>query len=1075
MSKQLIKSKLEIEKGIYASVQYEGNDAAKKIVIDQHLVLQAGNEVFEDYCCSNTGLKSITFACDVLEIAAQCKFPAIDVKIFARKLIITDSGSIDVSGKDEDSPLHTNYVYDEVLKQNQGEKAKNGENSGNIDLYCQEITLPQNPKKIFLLNGGKGQAAIPGKDGKDGEDGRIEDRSEPLSNKCSYIVDHPFTGGTPMLGDIGKFSPGDYGRLSEIQEYCINEIKIKHNGLVYNSNWHFDFKKPTNGEDAYVPGQPGHGGNAGQLRTNQSIPDNCIENKPGIAGKKADNTKGGKAGNPQKSAYYEVIVNNPYWGNPYLQKLERGDTKITKPGKDGIAPEAEPGKPQPIINNLPESSWLHPALVENTLAYAKDYFLSGSFESVEDLLQHYDQAMREYSFDNSPDVWRNNHFIPFQAALLELEHLRSKLQNGLDYYGNTGGYLPAISYAAAREFYQRELDSSLFIIMASTELVKSYGNASEKKKLINEFIEHKRKKIGQEKTNHKQAWEVIQELETPIRILADKIEEKLDLLKKVEEKLLDQAKSEETKQRLIKGAFKLGAVACQVIPYGQPALGAFGGTALEQIADTLIPVAQGKAALSWSNLKVFKEAYDQVKDANAKESTILNCTADLEKISGDDTKNEDRKKIEEAIAQAKAGIQKHTVDLRSKGLEKSKDLLTYLKVDEDKVKCYLEELNKWDASLRRTTQEIELLNQEKLELFSKLERARNITKRAEAFITSNLLELAQLHLAKNESVESFNPAVMSILEHAKRNAFDNLYQYFYLLVKAYEGNFLMQFNGNFNLKKFIERLGETIKKTAAEQKEFTSFKKSLDDKKDILKQYLQEQVKLAYENITTSLAQGQRTPWSLSLNDNDEALQTLNLATVGQNKRSTLLFINHFRDEDLLAQHYNARLTAITLTNLSFVLTDNAGNIYPQQDKTKYNFEGTCTILVHARSKGTVRKDTHSVVVLQPEFYLGWNWEYNFKKGDKPKDSGLVLQDNTIQKYLSDHPTFQKEEIIAAPPMETTLQLEFICPPVYRMVEGVKQPVVVKIKELEFDIHFSSSLEPIKTNLKSVRNENKIR
>ncbi len=65
------------------------------------------------------------------------------------------------------------------------------------------------------------------------------------------------------------------------------------------------------------------------------------------------------------------------------------------------------------------------------------------------------------------------------------------------------------------------------------------------------------------------------------------------MMQKREKFLKDQAKKDEEKLKTIRNVMKIGSIACRVIPFGQPALGAIGSTAFEMSA-ACMTYASGK-------------------------------------------------------------------------------------------------------------------------------------------------------------------------------------------------------------------------------------------------------------------------------------------------------------------------------------------------------------------------------------------------------------------------------------------------------------------------------------------------
>jgi hypothetical protein len=1083
---KVIATKLKVEEGLYLQVHDLNQDPQRKLIRGISHVLDEKSAIYRDYCCSNTALKEVTFAFDHLVIAAPCTFPGIDVRIFVRYLEFKNDGVLNLSGVD-----HTNTPTMESIRE-----GKHGGDSGNLDLYIEQINYdPYRKTPTFLLKGGGGQNAQHGKDGSNGSDGRMKSGGGLTKTPGSFLLNEKYDWDFPAKSDFFLEVTKHTDWKNEIwkeRDFPIYQLHFSHEGKIGTCNANGDnvVDKATSGSDATPPGRPGNGGHGGKIISNTSIPSNLFEGSAGKAGKKAPDAKGGKRGNPEKSAYYSLKAYNG-WGSHHL-RIEQGDIHTVVDGKDAPAPGAIEGKPGTLHSKpRPREYWLHPALVDLLIAYARDLYLAGQLKAdgpdqgAATMLAPILKTLEKLLLLDELAEWLGNRFMSLHVARQTIIQMLEDMASGRDYFGNLPGYMPAVSYAAAREFYKRELDDSLFIVLASRQLSTKYHSATDRKELLSKLISAKNKEITKAEATLKQAAQDVADIGPKLKTLDAKIDKTVDALRASRDRVLEEAKSDVKRQEVVKLAFRLGAAACKVIPVGQPMLGIVGGTALNQFADTVMPFAAGKE-IDWSNrfgqlsdsYKGAKETFDTHKGMRENGRKIQDLTKKVE-AETDRIKNLDelqradvdpktlkelkdaQKAAEDSIDGARGRLDQMAGDNRNAALSQAIGAFSKFKVDEADVKAAFENLAQYDAQMRRLAQEANVLNTEKATLVKQFEEASLNFIKADTLISAETLQIITLHAAKMDF--TFNDGAMRIIQEASRRAMDSIYFYNYLLVKAYEAHFLTPFDGEVGLKDFIRHFDDILAEVTSKDQSFVSVVKQLKEKRETLATFLMENAKLLYEDIKISLQGQQEGPWTLSVNK--EGLDVLNQAGT---HADLILDIADYREQELMDRQYNTRLISISLTKLAFVAITPDGKEYDLKSFAALagaKIDGTFSMTLHARQQGLVRRDDTTVYALNPEFPLAWHWEYNFKKGEMPKNMGLVLQDTTMEHYLNEKHNLKKEEIIAAHPMHTKLELACIALPRLSL-QG--QAVTVQLQDLDFDIDYACSHTPIKSSKRRV-------
>lgn len=698
-----------------------------------------------------------------------------------------------------------------VSKAEKFQDGADGRNAGDIAIYAKnEPTHNYN----FIVDGGNGQDAGEGEDGKDGNS--VECVMKVCYHFKEFFIYYVITAfwrskcfdKTISFDEDGYYATYINESRSKVWEksydatyFAVNKPSIDVNDadFPYFGN---EEAIPTDGTDAKSPGCPGKGGNAGRIKSNWEI--YYVYGKGGDVGKKASDVKGGRAGEPKKWAHYDMSWHqqesekgtHPDEGYPKIR--DRGEThdrtSISAPDR-GPEDRGRDYKFEPM--SLPSNVWLHPLLLKTALCYIRDAYLGGDLDSAEALLTEYSEALR---LDPPAEAGWGNDFETNQyySSQTEVANLLGKLSKRLDYFGNPAGWTPLFSLKANLSLFEKEIDSAIQMLLV-TEWVK---RASEKEKAKEATI---KQSIEQLNDDNKRAISLIAGAEKTIKTLNDDLTELnhsiFDFdqdLKTLVEELRAKAKNDLEKKAIINLAANSISAICQVIPYGQPALGAVGS--LAPIIANYDPDHPDQSVGQFSNvISGYLGSKLDEKAASLKEAAEKTKSAAVSPAAS--AKSAKERSEEFAYAGKEIGP----------AFTKIADSIKALSVPQSEVDVELAKLTASSPEFSELVDKLNDLNAKKAESAAKLVNALDELAGVYSRVSSNYSAITALGKDRRDTSGKIDHDAFLYVQEIGQRARMRLLRYQYYLVKSYESTVLKSpSNLNYRLDEVFDKLTDLI-------------------------------------------------------------------------------------------------------------------------------------------------------------------------------------------------------------------------------------------------------------------------
>lgn len=716
---------------------------------------------------------SLLICCDALEVHGEFCLPEADVFIFARRLKwATADAAINTS------PLPwTLAKARNASGSDPGRDGAAGRHAGSFRVFVSAVEPADDSRPRLLALGGRGQDPGAGLEGAQGK------------NMASWSQ-VPFAISNANL--FTSKATVDFNPPAVYIDYEWFWIVRTGGGKKGDDSF------PGDGVNALAPGIPGEGGNGGGLTTSLAALTPSLRNTGGQAGTKERDYWGGAAGEPTSCAKYHVTLLENAFGTEHADyKLENNGSHTTKKGADAPAPGPAKGAgstPKPEVVSE-ANAWLHPLGLQKALEYARDLFLAGERDEVQQLLSAYEGALAQPIPKN--DAWGDGSEAQWTGGQSEVAAMLQRLHGHLDYFGNAAGYTPLLSLQGTIKLYTEETQRALRTLLLVGWIDAKEREAKEAAKALGDAIVSltaDTNKAAEQVTN---AEAKISEVTNRINVLEqdlDSMSKKLEILRN---KLLSEAQNKLEQQAQIKFGINMAAALCQVVPVGQPALGTIGK--LAGVAADLVGDDGSKAPDTVSKmggvLTKAKEAADKAKEASKK--------AKKEKGKDPPADGESAKANASAWAKAGKGL--------GPALSQVSQGLKALQVPASEVEAELQRLESQSKEWNEQVKAIRDLNERKAALFSDLIDSFQALGEGYARISSNAAAVFSMQQERSKKIGKVDPVATGFVRQMGQRSRLTLLFYLYLVVKAYETTVLKPIQVDWKLSEMTDKINELLK------------------------------------------------------------------------------------------------------------------------------------------------------------------------------------------------------------------------------------------------------------------------
>ena len=751
------------------------------------LVLESASKTYPlfERLRGRTNLRRLTLCADTITVRNELRLPGTEVHVYARVLRFEEKGVINTT------PLSV------TAKAQERDEALRGQKGGDVYLYVQKLEESGVGKRI-VATGGDGQPAREGKVGQAGHVVTEWDGKGHVDEMVVYKADLDFS------GDI-RDKAGDYKPLFA-EVFAKTPWQQSHVGYDEAGTWGTK-DWPTDGHPPEkLPGYPGHGGDGGSVFT--ALADqlnNRVNLGAGEPGRKAENVPPSAAGKPARSChtkvYWQIWVIPPTYPARSGESawVRRKDATITEkrevkpgagataPGVNTARPAAKPGAVKPLAQAGP-GHWIHPATVRAILTYGHDAFLSGIMTDARKKLADYRDWIEAAELHKTGDIlWSGLHGEV--AAMVE------RIDGPYDYFGNPAGWVPILSLESNLKLYESEIESAIRTMFLSFWLGNVQRDKTSAADTLRAALTRLEEETNKATADYNAALSKLTELATRLSPLKAEMDAFHVSLKTLEERLEKDVKGDLQMEHFLRSTGKLLGGVMQLIPAGQPMLGAFGKglTALSDI-DLEKPFSSVPDVLGAFSEVAQEKLLPKAKGLFDKFKNYLDEDAPQEKPKpkkeGEEKKDEEKDKFDKEVAKKKFNekVKKYMDEQKEAKSQALKAFKGYA-VPEDEVKERLARVISECPQYKELVKQLEPLNQKKAAYMQETLAALQTIDEATATMVQGQLARIEMRGQLDKKLEELSPEVFQYAREIGQRARARLLKYQYYLLKAY--HFLM--------------------------------------------------------------------------------------------------------------------------------------------------------------------------------------------------------------------------------------------------------------------------------------------
>jgi len=550
---------------------------------------------------------------------------------------------------------------------------------------------------------------------------------------------------------------------------------------------------------------PGSGGPGGSVESTIDFP-RQKRMQPG--GPSSQGVEGQQQ--PAQAVHMKIVLGNPRQPNQAATAtFERKQKKAPAP------PAAVRGK-EGDFKIIPKTTNPSETQFGSMCQYAKDLFRESYVDDAKGVLDRLPAPSQVQSEQ-------------LREQLAEAALLKSRIAQGLDYYGNPPNWVPLLSVETNVSLFHGEIDRAINLFYLSHLISSRWQNQNDRIQVVSEALEHTRKAIAAHQQTVLEAVSACGLLEGQINIVKQQSEafkKQLDALRNELRIEAGKRANEQVAWERFKSVLDfLGAMA-SVVPVGQPFL-SMGATTVDEILgvsfDPSKSPEQKVAAL-------FERASTGIKKAAADKDVV----AGVETLTTDYTQMEplytlgknlakDRKALElkAAANPNKKALQKVIQDIadndkaiasatKKKAAEMAAltrsangvaDMATAVAAFAKSCQVSREEMeDRYNKALTKLEQDSErfqgiktafdLLGQRNEELMGKTLALQRVAVQGAADRAAAVTRLETLLREREKDVSILNPEVKAFAERLEKDSVDTLRKYFYFLLRSWEYYFL---------------------------------------------------------------------------------------------------------------------------------------------------------------------------------------------------------------------------------------------------------------------------------------------
>jgi hypothetical protein len=690
-------------------------------------------------------LRQMDIIAEKLVIRMPLDFPATNVNIWAKEMIIEPGGAIRTTPRSLTSP-----------PPNSQDPGINGLEAGNINLYLGTFTAPEDATVLFDLSGGAGQQGATGVYGQWG-------------NSVSQWTPYPMGCSNSNCTDcITMHTPADGYQVI----YGGRDLGL---GFPDSCQWGSSdaTHKPTDGGPATAGGKPGYGGRAGDLTSNIDVSAFVLQDRGPSA--VPVTYHGGTAGQPTKW----VKIRYGCTSGCGFHSVWNIDIGTTSRGADATDPSPDPS-PYPETGTTTTEghshAWLHPQILRKVIRTSRATYLDNRLAEAREEFVKWSGLVKEFMDD--VDVWEaadETSQVELGEAYDQMQILLAQMDSGNDFFNNPAGWVPMLSFEVNAAIFDQEIEHALNALYLTHWIKKNAEQGIKTLETLEATQDQLKKEMEEAVADYDRAVNAIPIIQAEGSRLEVKTVDLQTQLMILEQVLIQQAKNNLAPpwwEVALRTGAKTAGMICQMIPVYQPYLGSIGkGMSMLSNFDADQPW-ESIMDMGTGGIDIFSGCMDSMYT-----SSVAAQQNQIKKVDPNDPlsiKISELKKIRNSSMALSAGL----TDLRG--------YLSNLEAPADEVAAELEKLKSESDEWKDIVEEIEVLVKKRGKLVEEMVIAMRDVSILPNLIVLYALQLDAIGKEINRIDEAIDDRAVVYIEEMEDRANARLLKYHYYMAKAYE-------------------------------------------------------------------------------------------------------------------------------------------------------------------------------------------------------------------------------------------------------------------------------------------------
>jgi hypothetical protein len=390
--------------------------------------------------------------------------------------------------------------------------------------------------------------------------------------------------------------------------------------------------------------------------------------------------------------------------------------------------------------------------------------------------------------NTSIDMNQRAEYASLYSQALDFKNFRYR---SIDDFKNEAGYRPMFSLMSTMAYLKNNLKSDLKLYVLSDLMTTQENRTGEFLAKVPEMLDTLKSRNNSINRTLAQENNTYNDIGKKAEVCDKQIDSIRTELKAVEDKLVQQAKDDEKRMKIIKASLKVAALAASVIPYGQPVLGQVVGNGLNALANNLTDISDkpGDVAMSVMDNVDLSGVMQNLSQRSLQKLKPKKEQAVPFPLNQEEQYNYDLSQYNEKLAKRNATLTKLANGTKDVMLSYQKNGVTKSELD-----MQIAKLKETSIEYENVSRKLRIQSDKKAEIFAELTESLDRTLTIQAELLKNEASIFKLQTKATDA--NYNKDLADAFAEISAASLKRLKWLEYQLIKAYEYTTLTKYGGN---------------------------------------------------------------------------------------------------------------------------------------------------------------------------------------------------------------------------------------------------------------------------------------